>query len=85
MRRIVLAGLILALPGCAGPLGLFGSDPAQLREMVKVKDATALCVEGQYVLMAHARLVSVSVDKGITARVVVGEKCQMSVETVSPR
>lgn len=78
-----LAAAVVVLAGCATPLGMFGGAD-ELAALAKVKDANVVCIEADVMLGANkGSLVIASVDKGISAQIVVDArgKCAVGIRT----
>lgn len=89
MRRLVRLSVcwklacLLILAGCASPgTGIVGS-PEQIREMAKIKDAVAICVQLN-TPWGPQRTSVVSVDKGLMATVTVDEQCKQTLTVTQP-
>ena len=68
----------LALTGCAHP------STAQIREMVKDKNASITCVKGTYA-GANITTVVVNADKGIAANIDLGDDCKLKMQATDPK
>ena len=87
-ERLLLAAALLVsallVSACASPLSTFGMSAEQLAAAAKARDANVLCIEADVMLGANTgSLVMASIDKGITARIVVDArgKCTVGLQT----
>ncbi len=74
--------IMLVLSACAGT-GQVTGTPEQLRELAKVKDAVAVCVQLN-TPWGPQRTSVVSVDKGLSATVSVDEQCKQTITVTQP-
>ena len=84
MKRLVRFSVaLILLAGCASPgTGIVGS-PEQIREMAKIKDAVAICVQAN-TPWGPQRMSVVSVDRGLSATVSVDEQCKQTLSVSQP-
>jgi len=76
-----LLGIVLFLlvfsSGCAAFFNPAGMTADQLHEFAKIKDASAMCLRGDYTGMASVRIVTVNVDKGVLYGVTIKDNCEV--------
>lgn len=72
LRKVAVLLLVIPLTGCAAHM-----NPDQLREYVKIKDASVYCFTGTYA-GAKVNGLAISADKGVPAGVQIDSECKAS-------